>query len=152
MSTSRSRSNHDSKTTCCPVVAAQYHPGKWHPPHDHRNGRTGTASSNLAVAQSSNGRRLLLPRLSSTRHDTSTYGAVLSTPVDTDIRPPGVITSPTRFTVRKAETTEFAVKRLGWMTKDSSPGADRKDRRKTGQGALTHVNVDDLARNARSER
>lgn len=44
------------------------------------------------------------------------YGAALST---TGIRPPSVITSPTRFTVRKAEATGFAVKRLDWMTKDS---------------------------------
>jgi len=29
MSTRRSRSSHDSKPTCCPVVADQYQPGKW---------------------------------------------------------------------------------------------------------------------------
>ncbi|MFK4103754.1 choice-of-anchor P family protein [Streptomyces sp. NPDC019531] len=31
-----------------------------------------------------------------------------------------MITPPTRFTVRKAETTEFVVKRLDWKTEDSS--------------------------------
>jgi CubicO group peptidase (beta-lactamase class C family) len=38
------------------------------------------------------------------------------------------------------------------MSTDGSPGADRKDRGKTGQRAQGHVNVDDLARNPRSER
>ncbi|MFE3387454.1 hypothetical protein [Streptomyces anulatus] len=50
MSTRRSRSSHDSKPTRCPVVADQYQPGKWHEPCNHRNGRTGTAASNLTVS------------------------------------------------------------------------------------------------------
>ncbi|GAA3246891.1 hypothetical protein GCM10010469_03050 [Streptomyces labedae] len=37
-------------------------------------------------------------------------------------------------------------------TDGSSPGADRKVPGKTGQRAREHVNVDDLARNPRSER
>lgn len=44
-------------------------------------------------------------------------------------------------------------RRLTSVSKDSSsPGADRKDRGRTGQHAREHVNVDDLARNPRSER
>lgn len=44
-------------------------------------------------------------------------------------------------------------RRLTSVSKDSSsPGADRKDRGRTGQRAREHVNVDDLARNPRSER
>jgi hypothetical protein len=62
--------------------------------------------------------------------------------------------------VWEAPTTWFAVKRLDQMPgrlaslskDDSSPGADRKDHRMTGQPAREHVNVDDLARNPRSER
>ncbi len=43
--------------------------------------------------------------------------------------PPARSPLTTRFTVREAETTGFDVKRLDWMTEDSSsPGADRKDR------------------------
>ncbi|WP_208882428.1 hypothetical protein [Streptomyces armeniacus] len=47
MNTSRSRSNHGSKPTCCPLVA-QYPPGRFRPPHDHRNGWIGTDSYRLA--------------------------------------------------------------------------------------------------------
>lgn len=56
---------------CCLVVAAQYQPAKWRSPRDQRNGRTGAASSNRAVTQSSSGRRSRL-RTAST-YDSSTY-------------------------------------------------------------------------------
>ncbi|MFF5301356.1 hypothetical protein ACFY5F_18535 [Streptomyces sp. NPDC013161] len=52
MSARRSRSSQDPKPACRPAVADQYQPGKWQEPRDHRKGRTGTTSSNLAVAQS----------------------------------------------------------------------------------------------------
>ncbi|MER0445731.1 hypothetical protein ABR738_14370 [Streptomyces sp. Edi4] len=52
------------------------------------------------------------------------------------------------------ETTEVIAAPAGLksMATDSSPGADRKDPRKTGQRGQRHVNVDDLARTPRSER
>lgn len=59
----------------------------------------------------------------------------------------------TRFTVREAETTGFAVNRLDWMTKNSSsPVADKEDRPKDWWRLQQHVNLNDLPENPRSER
>ncbi|GED88250.1 hypothetical protein TNCT6_53350 [Streptomyces sp. 6-11-2] len=88
-------------------------------------------SSKRAVTQSSSG-RLNRSRAAPT-YDSSTRASTDSTPTGTATQhPPARRPGATRFAVKEAETTGFAVKRLDWMTTDNCDVPDLSQRRCTG--------------------